>query len=188
MGKYSQFQEELKKVNNIYLDDFEQPKCELFKDMVFDDNQVPDKSVSHMFSPSSPSAIIKKSIPIFSVAEENNDADQSEGESQIQPIKDKFLITKLEDWITQSLRPDEVQQAQKRIDEMYPLKNLPLENLFPVLQIFQYKDLEKEDEKMLEDLKKQAAATEQEKKGEGPPCTKAHVAPKAILSCLSKKL
>lgn len=104
--------------------------------MVFDDNQVPDKAENQIFSPSSPSAIIKKSIPIFSVAEENNDGDQSQSEqaaNQIQPIKDKFLITKLEDWITQSLRPHEVQQAKKRIEEMYPLKNLPIENLFPVL-------------------------------------------------------
>lgn len=53
--------------------------------------------------------------------------------------KDNFYSIKLETWITETLHPQEVQQAKKRIDEMYPLKNLPMENLFPVLKRFKRK-------------------------------------------------
>ena len=48
--------------------------------------------------------------------------------------KDNFYSIKLETWITEALHPQEVQQAKKRIDEMYPLHNLPMENLFPILR------------------------------------------------------
>lgn len=48
--------------------------------------------------------------------------------------KDNFYSIKLETWITETLHPQEVQQAKKRIDEMYPLHNLPMENLFPILK------------------------------------------------------
>jgi len=53
--------------------------------------------------------------------------------------KDNFYSIKLETWITETLHPQEVQQAKKRIDEMYPLYNLPMENLFPILKRFKRK-------------------------------------------------
>ena len=46
------------------------------------------------------------------------------------------LEANMEKWLKAELTKNEVEQAQIQIADMHPLKKLPIENLFPSLQIF----------------------------------------------------
>jgi hypothetical protein len=55
---------------------------------------------------------------------------------EVKKLMQQLGKSQIEKWLGNTLTDKEVLQAQKRIDEMYPLGNIPIEILFPYLKVF----------------------------------------------------